>query len=371
MAVRFSSIPVSQLQLDLANPRFGLSEATNQEEALQYLLQRSDLKELWDSFAQKGFEPFEPLIGVAAPEKTWKDKTVEEFTIVEGNRRLAAVKTMLDPSLISSISKKSVPELPSEHRQSLLNLPVYVVDRREDAYDYIGFKHINGPSSWGSLAKAKFGVLLFDERRGKGTDDEILTDLSKRLGDTPSQALRTLVAYKIFEQAIQLELVDDPASAETQVDFSHLYTMLPNPGTRKYLGLGEQPLRPEQISDNPIPPTHIDKLGHLMRWLFGDEKRDPVIQRQGTDRPKLQKVLSSDVATQTLEETGDFEQAVQQAGFAKENWMSNVVKLQSLSKTVFSSISEMSEPLSPEERENAITRLTSTIQNVERTTKVI
>lgn len=371
MAVRLDFIEVEQLQLDLTNPRFGLSEASSQDQALQYLLQRSDLKELWDSFAQKGFEPFEPLIGVLAPEDTWKQADKPEYVIVEGNRRLAAVKTMLEPAIISSMTKKTVPALPAEHRPSLLKLPVYVVGRREDAYDYIGFKHINGPSSWGSLAKAKFGVLLFEERRGKGSDEDILSDLSKRLGDTPSQALRTLVAYKIFEQAISLEMVPDPASAEVQVDFSHLYTMLPNPGTRKYLGLGEKPLRPEQISDNPIPQGHIDKLRHLMGWLFGDDERDPVIQRQGTDRPKLQKVLSSDIATQTLEETGDFEQAVQQAGFAKENWMSNVVKLQSLSKTVFSSITEMTEPLSEEERVNATNRLTNTIQNVERTVKVI
>ncbi len=371
MAVKFESIAVDQLQLDLTNPRFGLSEAKDQDEALQYLLMRSDLKELWDSFAQKGFQPFEPLIGVLAPEVTWKQPNKREYIIIEGNRRLAAVKTMLDPSIISSKTKKAVPALPAEHRNSLLNLPVYVVDRREDAYDYIGFKHINGPSSWGSLAKAKFGVLLFDEQRGNGSGEEVLADLSKRLGDTPSQALRTLVAYKIFEQAIQLEMVPDPASAEVQVDFSHLYTMLPNPSTRKYLGLGERPLRPEQIADNPIPVTHIDKLRHLMGWLFGNDEREPVIQRQGTDRPKLQKVLFSDVATQTLEETGDFEQAVQQAGFAKENWMSNVVKLQSLSKTVFSSITEMTAPLVEDERLNALNRLQNTAQNVDRTLKVI
>lgn len=371
MAAKLHNIAIDQLQLDLENPRFGLNEAEGQDEAVEFLLQRSNLKELWDSFALKGFEPFEPLIGVLAPIESWKDPTEPEYIIVEGNRRLAAAKTILGLKSIEAISRKAIPELPEKFRASLETLPVYIVDRREDAYDYIGFKHINGPSSWGSLAKAKFGVMMFDGQRGTKSGDEVLIDLAKRLGDTPSQALRTLVSYKIFEQAIELELIPDPSTSDVPVDFSHLYTMLPNPATREYLGLEAKPLRPELITDDPIPPTHTPKLAFLMRWLFGDADHEPVIRRQGTDRPKLQKVLASSTATETLEETGDFEQAVEQAGFAKDNWLSNVVKLQSLSKTVYGSYSEMSSPLDDEDRENANTRLVTAGRNIELTLKVL
>lgn len=371
MAEPPKNIPIKQLHLDLENPRFGLSEANNPLDALALLLQNSDLKELWDSFALKGFEPFEPLIGVEAPVATWEDPSVPEYIIIEGNRRLAAAKSMLDPDDISALSKKSVPALPQHFRASLETLPVFIVARREDAYDYIGFKHINGPSSWGSLAKAKFGVLLFEQQRGSSSDQEVLNNLSKKLGDSPSQVLRTLVAYKIFEQAIAAEMVEDPSSSEVQVDFSHLYTMLPNPDTRKYLGLGERPLRPDQVVENPIPPTHLDQLAHLMGWLFGTPTKQPIIQRQGTDRPALQKVLASETATKTLETTGDFAIAVQEAGFAKDNWLNNVVKLQSLSKTVFSSIIELTAPLSDEEREKAKERLRNTAGTVEKTLKVL
>jgi hypothetical protein len=134
---------------------------------------------------------------------------------------------MLGLQSIESVSKRAIPEIPSKFRASLKTLPVYVVGKREDAYDYIGFKHINGPSSWGSLAKAKFGVMLLEGQRGTKSDEDVLLDLAKRLGDTPSQALRTLVSYKIFEQAIELELIPDPSASDVPVDFSHLYTMLP------------------------------------------------------------------------------------------------------------------------------------------------
>lgn len=357
-------IETDDLELDLTNPRFGLSKARGPDEALQFLFERADLKELWDSFAQKGFERYEPLIAI-------KNKEGQKFTVIEGNRRLAAVKTMLEPSLLASFSKRAVPAIPPEHKESLLKLPVFVVGRREDAYDYIGFKHINGPSSWGSLAKAKFGVLLFESTKERDDLDVVLADLSKRLGDTPSQALRTLVAYKIFEQAIRNEFVADPSASDTSVDFSHLYTMLPNPATREYLGLGREPLSPAQIRDNPIPDDHLPRLRNMMGWLFGFKDREPVIKRQGSDRPKLQKVLGSSVATQTLEETGDFEQAVQQAGFARDAWLSNVVKLQSLSKNVYDGVTDITEPLEEKEKEGVRARLVSTQRNVELTLKVI
>lgn len=373
MAAKLTNLSIRQLQLDLENPRFGLNEASSQDEAIEFLLQRSNLKELWDSYALKGFEPYEPLIGILADPDTWEDQKAPEYIIIEGNRRLAAAKTMLDPQRIESVTRKVVPELPREYAHTLQTLPVHIVSKREDAYDYIGFKHINGPSTWGSLAKAKFGVMLFEShKRGPHNDEEnVLLDLSKRLGDTPSQALRSLVGYKIFEQAISLGYISNPSKNEAPVDFSHLYTMLPNPATRKYLGLGEAPLRPEMIRNNPISTAHLPKLKHLMRWLFGDEEHSPVIKRQGTDRPKLQKVLASSIATQTLEETGDFEDAVEQAGFAKDNWLSNIVKLAALSKTIYGSYSEMPAPLDDEERESAETRLRASARNVELTLKVL
>lgn len=344
------NIPLDQLKLDLQNPRFGLSEAETEPEAIKFLLERSDLKELWDSYAQKGYQPFEPLIGI-------DDPLDGKVVIIEGNRRLAAAKTILDPSLILDFSKKSVPALPKEFEESFHKLPVILVDTREDANDYIGFKHINGPSSWGSLPKAKFGVLLFESMKGQGSPDEVLNNLSKRLGDTPAQALRTLVAYKIFEQAVRNEFLPDPSDDKTSIDFSHLYTMLPNPATRTYLGLGKDPLRASHVVDNPVPERFLPKLANLMGWLFGNDKHEPIIKRQGTDRPKLQKILSSDVATQTLEETRDFEQAIQQAGFLIENWMSNVVRLQSLSKAVYDSVPQLADDLDPDDKDNALKRL--------------
>lgn len=81
----------NDLSLDKANPRFGLAHAQTEEEALEILAETANLKELWDSIAERGYEPFEPLV---AMEKEGR------LVVLEGNRRLAAVKLLLDPDLL-------------------------------------------------------------------------------------------------------------------------------------------------------------------------------------------------------------------------------------------------------------------------------
>ncbi|MBX7540487.1 hypothetical protein [Qipengyuania sphaerica] len=353
---KLDNIEPKFLLLDIENPRFGLAEAESQSEAIEILAQKANLRELWDSILLKGFEPFEPL--VAFPDGG-------NFIVVEGNRRLAAVKSLLEPSLLANV-KISVPELQSNFvTKSLEKIPVNVVSKRDEADDYIGFKHINGPSSWDALAKARFAVRLFEKMDlPSGNDDNRIEILGKRLGDGRQLILRSLVAFKIIEQSIELGYLDELEVKTNSLDFSHLYTMLPNRDVRFYLGLGEDPLNEASVVSDPIPQSHHDNLRYMMMWLFGDEKNRPLIQRQGSDRPKLQKVLSSQDATETLELTGDFERAVEEAGFFTDNWLADTVKLSTLSKSVADGITDLPPELSADDLEKANARLISSQRNV-------
>lgn len=356
---RIKEKPPGQLLLDLENPRFGLSDAAGQPEALQLLAQRADLKELWDSIVQRGFESYEPLVGFETAEGS------DTYIVVEGNRRLAAVQTLLDPDLLRSVKVASPPELPDWVRATLATLPIYVVANRHDADDYIGFKHINGPQTWGSLAKAKFAVKLFSSTDvSPGQEDTRVQLLSKRLGDSRQLILRNLVAYKIFEQARDAGFLEGQPVEENSLDFSHLYTMLQNPSTRVYLGLPETPLNEALVVQNPIPGSHLDNLRHMMGWLFGSEGQESVIRRQGTDRPKLLKVLASARATETLEMTGDFERAVEEAGFAVDSWFNSTVRLEALSKGVADGVTELPDDVDPESLTKARLRLSASEKNV-------
>lgn len=356
MSQKIEDIEPKNLKLDLDNPRFGLTDAENEPDALRILATRANLRELWDSINQRGFERYEPLVAFLDGDG--------KYVVVEGNRRLAAVKSLLEPSLLEKV-RITVPPLEDEARASLTVLPVIVVAAREDADDYIGFKHINGPSTWGALAKAKFGVKLFSTTKVEpnAVDTRIQT-LSKRLGDSRQLILRSLVAYKIFEQAKAQGMLDEKMVADNALDFSHLYTIIQSPAARGYLGLTEAPLNEALIKDNPIPGDRLEKLGHLMGWLFGGEGREPVIRSQGTDRPKLAKILASARATETLEATGDFNAAADEAGFQMENWLSLVVQLGTLTKRVSDGVAVLPMDMAPTEVAKAGERLSAAARNI-------
>ena len=350
----FDKIDPERLLLDIENPRFGLSAARNQSEAIEILARKADLKELWDSILLKGFETFEPLVAF---------KDGDNYVVVEGNRRLAAVKSLLDPQKLSNV-RVTVPQgIPDNVAQTLAALPVNVVGHRDEADDYIGFKHINGPASWDALAKARFAVRLF-EKMEIGEIDKRVEVLGKRLGDGRQLILRSLVAFKIIEQAIDEGFLKEENVSSNSLDFSHLYTMLPNRDARDYLGLGVDPLNEASVKQSPIPATKISNLRHMISWLFGDDDNQPIIKRQGSDRPRLQKVLSNEDATETLEQTRDFERAVEEAGFYTENWLSDTVKLATLSKSIADGVTDLPTDMEDTDIDKAITRLTNSSRNV-------
>lgn len=76
------------LSLDLSNPRMPDAKFTDEDEAIAYLYVQADLGELIQSIGNSGWLDFEPLI-------------VEESTrtVVEGNRRLAALRIIASPRL--------------------------------------------------------------------------------------------------------------------------------------------------------------------------------------------------------------------------------------------------------------------------------
>ena len=74
--------------------------------------------------------------------------------VIEGNRRLAAVRILLTPEEFE-FSTADIPEITAQEKQELSELPV-VIGTRGDSWRYLGFKHVNGPAKWSSYAKARY-----------------------------------------------------------------------------------------------------------------------------------------------------------------------------------------------------------------------
>ncbi len=367
--MQLNQLSPDELILDVNNPRFGLANSEGQLGALTYLFENCDIKELWHSIVENGFLPYEPLVA-------YYDKDEKKYVVVEGNRRLAAVKTLLKPDLILPFSKSSVPPISEKHLASLDNIPVNVITSRDDADEYIGFRHVNGSRNWEPLAKARFGLRLLDKLRESHADlsDKDRVDiLARQIGDQPTQITRNLFSFKVLKQAQTQGMLADGFLEKTKSDFSHLYTILSNPDTREYIGLGRDALRAEKILDNPVPEGNRKQFNHLITWLYGaaDGSVESLIAQQGTDRPKLLKVIACAPALENLEKTGDFEAAIHIAGIDIEDWLTSVFKLNSSAQKVFEGSSDVVDTLDPEEKTKAKELLKKTIGRLDKIIKLV
>ena len=266
-------IAPSELNFDLENPRFLDKGFETEEEVVKYLVDHVDVDELLQSIRSTGYVDFEPAVVLR-----------EKNVVLEGNRRLAALRLLSDENLRKKLGV-SLPDV-SEPQPLPAKIRVKWVKERKDARAFVGFKHINGPFKWDALAKAKFAAEWFEE----GGDIETI---SRTLGDNHNTVRRIVNGWYALKQATE-DGFEREHRSKTRFAFSHLYTALTRASVREFLGL-----TPEDISappkENPIAPENREKLQTLMSWLYGQEQRDEstLIQSQNPDLNRLSEVLGN------------------------------------------------------------------------------
>lgn len=148
-------VPISNLKFDPKNPRLpsSLNQLCDEQSKIAWMIKNARLLELLDSIATQGFFDGEPLLVV---------KDENDYIVVEGNRRLAAVK-LLNNRELSNRNKKRIDEIIDSAKEPLpLKLPVIVYAQRDEILEYLGYRHITGVQSWGALEKAKYLSQLRD-----------------------------------------------------------------------------------------------------------------------------------------------------------------------------------------------------------------
>jgi len=152
-----TSIPVSKLHFDPNNPRLPSSvDGKDENNVLEWMLKEATLIELMGSIGETGYSMGEPLLVVPKQD----DNT--HYYVVEGNRRLAAVKLLSNPET-APIRKVQVKEAAESTKHKPLELPAIVYPQRADITYYLGYRHITGVKPWDPLAKAKYAADLFEQ----------------------------------------------------------------------------------------------------------------------------------------------------------------------------------------------------------------
>ncbi|WP_121062189.1 hypothetical protein [Chachezhania antarctica] len=312
------TVDVELLEFDQDNPRFTPDKRPEDgsDEAIITLLDRSsDLGELVQSIAFNGYIDIEPMIVYA---------NEDGLVVLEGNRRLAAVKVLRSPELAAAC-RISTPKLTDEARASLDKVLVYRVEDKHGAIDLIGFKHINGPQAWDAYAKALYAMRWLDAERGK-KDGLTLSEIAQRMGDKHDTLHRMVTAAYALKQAEDDYVYDLDDRIKRHFSFSHLYTGLTYPEFSTFLGM-DRIARSEDPLERPVPADHEGELRQMLVWLYGSKREDtdPVVQNQASDLRRLKQVLTSQAATRELTERGDLGAAVVTATPASDLFAKNLI----------------------------------------------
>ena len=221
-------LDLDELLLDLENPR--ISKADSQLGALQKIVEDQDLKlvVLAESIAADRLNPMDRWLVIKSPTERGR------YIVLEGNRRLAALRLLNNPSVLKELEVRTLVKKRLEELAAAFDLdtvqPIdcYEVADRTVATPWLSQRHTgenkgSGIVDWGGVATARF----------RGRDPALqaldlvvnhggLTDEEKEViaGHFPISTLDRLLSTPAVRQKLGMEITDsklrtglDPAEA--------------------------------------------------------------------------------------------------------------------------------------------------------------
>lgn len=273
------------LLLDPHNPRLvGVADGVQDQDKLLRTVWDFGVLEIVTSIAASGYHNVEPLF-------VEKQKN-GSLIVIEGNRRLTALQVLLDQERAARLGITGLPALRREIRASCAKVPV-ALGSRQDVWAFIGTKHLNGPKTWDSAAKAAY-VQHVHEKFGIPLDA-----IAETIGDRNRTVIRMYESMKIFEQAEAWKAYrrSDSGRRNGDTPFSHLYTIVGYDSVREFLGMADANSDESMKRiGSPVAENARQNLGELLRWVYGHkgEGIEPLIASQNPDIRNLAKAIGND-----------------------------------------------------------------------------
>lgn len=265
------NIKVTNLFLDLDNYRF--EHQTSQLVTINKMIDtyKGDLYNLAVDILSYGLNPTDMPLVIKSPIDDTK------YIVMEGNRRIATLKMLLNPDLIDSkyqSLKKKFIKLASENEDNLIrSLECGVCENTEEAYLWIERKHSNGlhgigTQQWNAIQKQRF------EEATKG---------------------KTSMALQVINMLMEADTVDDGLKKQlTTIKVTNLQRLIADPYVRMFLGISLQNGRlTSDIKKEVITMALVEILTDMMKEnfkvskIYKKEDRDKYIRDMfnGSDGP--------------------------------------------------------------------------------------
>ncbi|MFA9394119.1 MAG: ParB N-terminal domain-containing protein [Halodesulfovibrio sp.] len=310
------SISSDKLFLDIKNPRFlgekGIptslsseyTDAKLQEELRRYLLVKHGVRPLVESISQLGYLAIDNIVV--------QELEPHKYVVVEGNRRLAAIKTVLGDI------KRRVLDVSSSVLSSLAEIEVLVLpkDKCEDfetaAMLLQGVRHISGAKSWGPFQQGRLIEQLVN------CEGMTFKDAASTVGLSASRVAVLLRGYYGLKQL--MEFPEFAGKADTSMFSYFEYAHLKCP-VRQWL----------EWDDEFCCYMNDENLRFFYQCIIpSSEKNSPVLLSRHV-RDYLPTVLEHDEATALFFETRDIRAAY---FLATQNNLVSMQRLEELTSSI-------------------------------------
>jgi 5S rRNA maturation endonuclease (ribonuclease M5) len=285
---------LDSLVFDPENPRLPSSvNGSKEQEVLAYMIDKSKIVELMLSIGEQDYFDGEPLLVIPSTKKG-------KFIVVEGNRRLAALKLLKDPKSAPDRSI-TINEVFENSKYWPGKIPVIEYAERDEILLYLGYRHITGVNEWDSLAKAKY-LFKLKEKYKKKKYNEILKILAKIIGSRADYVHKLLSGYEVYKVIQENDFYNIPGLNEDTLKFSLLTTALSYNEISRFVGINES------VNSEKLSGIKKAELRELTEWIF---KKEENISRLGDSRNlgTLAKVVSSSKALIYFRKGRSLEQA--------------------------------------------------------------
>lgn len=293
-------IALDRLYLDPNNPRFPdrrgrvaskrIIEPNVQEKAQQRIIEYG-IRELANSILRNGFLPLDRIVVTEIKEHP------DHFVVVEGNRRLAALRTVSD--LINN-DEVDADDLTEEYLESILesigeiNCLVYIGSDTDIAWILQGIRHLSGIRDWSPAQKAELVVKEIDESQLK------FRAVGEMLGMTANQVGKYYRAFKALEQM------------RTDTDFSDRFE-------KSFFTLFDEAYSKTAIrswlswDESQYKFTNHDKLHLFYSWITPDPEHNSDRRIHDPRQMRLLSRLVDPAHAELLQQFSDYEITIEQA----------------------------------------------------------
>ncbi|OAZ99735.1 ParB N-terminal domain-containing protein [Halomonas sp. G11] len=280
-------IDVNLLHLDFRNPRLPSNVQKTEKSILKYIATTTSLEDLMEAIAQNGFFPGEPLVAI---------KEDEKYIIVEGNRRLSAVRLLNNPNEIDRPGRLMT--VISESCEPIEKLPVVIRESREKVLPYLGYRHITGVKQWEPLSKARYMRELFSLTGEHEDPSERYRKVAQMIGSRSNHIKRNLDALAVYEVIEKEDFYGIPGLDEESIKFAVLSTALADERIACFIGTAEKEGRETEHTHPIVESGCLSKasIKDLTNWLY--RKNENGVTRVGESRnlKRLGAILDSEKA---------------------------------------------------------------------------